>query len=127
MTELIIEYQPSNFFEMHYSTTLNTIQKLLLNLTQSEKAQVLQWVAQDLGNAFPNIEKTPNINGGEATIVRTRIPIWGLVEAKKEGSTEADILRAFPSLRVEDLASAWAYYRMNASEIDEQIQAQNEA
>jgi len=52
--------------------TLQEIEKLLITLTRAEKAQVLQWVVRDLGEAFPGIESTPGVCGGEPCIVRTR-------------------------------------------------------
>jgi uncharacterized protein (DUF433 family) len=66
------------------------------------------------------------VAGGEACPVRTRIPVWVLVQARKLGSSEADILRAYPTLRAEDLINAWAYYDAHKAEIETQI-AENEA
>lgn len=100
---------------------LRELERLLEGLTRSEKAQVLQWIVRDLGDAFPGIESVPDVCGGEACIVRTRIPVWVLVQAKRLGSTEADLLRAYPTLRAEDLANAWAYYRTHRQEIEQQI------
>ena len=45
---------------------LQEIEKLLPTLSRAEKAQVLQWVARDLGEAFPGIESTPGVCGGGA-------------------------------------------------------------
>lgn len=90
-------------------------------MTRAEKAQVLQWVVRDLGEAFPGIESTPGVCGGEPCIVRTRIPVWLLVQARRLGASEADLLRSYPTLRAEDLANAWAYYRAHREEIEEQI------
>lgn len=95
--------------------------QLISQLTSAEKAQLLQWVVKDIGNAFPGIEKHPNIMGGSACIVRTRIPVWLLVEARNENQTDAEILRAYPQLRAEDLANAWAYYHSHRSEIESEI------
>ena len=53
---------------------LQEIEQLLTTLTRAEKAQVLQWVVRDLGEAFPGIESTPGVCGGEPCIVPTRIP-----------------------------------------------------
>ena len=106
---------------------LQEAEKLLSSMTRSEKAQVLQWVVRDLGDAFPGIESTPGVSGGEPCIVRTRIPVWILVRARQLGSTEADILRAYPTLRAEDLANAWAYYRLYRDEIEQQIRENEEA
>jgi uncharacterized protein (DUF433 family) len=96
-------------------------------MTRREKAQVLQWVVRDLGEAFPGIESLPNVSGGEPCIVRTRIPVWVLVRAKQLGTTEAELLRSYPTLRAEDLANAWAYYRGHRDEIDRQIRDNEEA
>jgi uncharacterized protein (DUF433 family) len=101
--------------------TLQEAEKLLSRMTRAEKAQVLQWVVRDLGDAFPGIESNPGICGGEPSIVRTRIPVWVLVQAKRLGKTEADLLQAYPTLRAEDLANAWAYARSHLEEIQQQI------
>lgn len=103
-------------------TTLRDAEQLLSQLTAAEKAQLLQWVVQDLGNAFPGIESRPDVAGGEPCVVRTRIPVWLLVQARQLGTSEADLLRAYPTLRAEDLANAWAYFRSHRQEIELQIQ-----
>lgn len=108
------------------SHALDQVEKMLSGLTRAEKAQLLQWVAQGLGDAFPGIESRPDVSGGEPCIVRTRIPVWVLVRAKGLGVSEADLLRSYPTLRAEDLANAWAYHRAHRAEIDQQI-ADNEA
>ena len=100
---------------------LQQIENMLSEISPAEKAQVLQWVARDLGNAFPGIESKNNVSGGEPCIVRTRIPVWLLVQARQLGTSEADLLRSYPTLRAEDLANAWAYYRLHHDEIEQQI------
>jgi len=95
--------------------------KLLKEMTPAEKAQLLQRIVQDLGDAFPGIESRPDICGGEPCVVRTRIPVWVLVRAKQMGVNEADLLRSYPTLRAEDLTNAWAYYRAYHEEIEQQI------
>jgi uncharacterized protein (DUF433 family) len=107
-------------------TKLQEAERLLSEMTPGEKSQLLQWVVRDLGDSFPGIETDPDVCGGEPRIVRTRIPVWILVQARKLGTSEADILRAYPTLRAEDLANAWAYYRGHRDEIERQIQ-ENEA
>lgn len=106
---------------------LAQVEHLISELSPAEKAQVLQWVVRDLGEAFPGIETDPAVSGGEACIVRTRIPVWVLVQARRLGSSEADLLSAYPSLRAEDLANAWAYARAHSQEIEEQIIANETA
>jgi uncharacterized protein (DUF433 family) len=108
-------------------TTLQTVEHLLSNLNRSEKAQVLQWVAADLGEAFPGIDSRPEVSGGEACIVRTRVPVWVLVRARQLGASEADLLLAYPTLNAQDLTNAWAYYRSRKDEIETQIRENEEA
>ena len=81
-------------------------EKLLCEMSRAEKAQVLQWIVQDLGDAFPGIESKPEVCGGESCIVRTRIPVWVLVQFGQRGGREAEFLRSYPTLRAEDLATA---------------------
>ncbi len=102
-------------------------EKLLSAMTRAEKAQLLQWVVRDLGDSFPGIENNPNVSGGEACIVRTRIPVWVLEQARRLGTAEADLLLSYPSLRAEDLANAWAYVRSHREEIDGHIHENEEA
>lgn len=106
---------------------LQQIEQLLTTLTRAEKAQLLQWVARDIAEAFPGIESGPDVCGGEPCIVRTRIPVWVLVQAKRLGTTEAELLRSYPTLRAEDLTNAWAYARAHQKEIDSQIIANETA
>lgn len=106
--------------------TLQEVEYLLSQLTRAEKAQVLQWIVRDLGEAFPGIESSSDVLGGEARIVRTRIPIWLLVQARRLGATEADLLRSYPTLRAEDLINAWSYARAHQDEINQLI-LENEA
>lgn len=101
-------------------------EKLLAALTRAEKAQLLQWVVRDLGDSFPGIESTPGVCGGAARIVRTRIPVWVLAQARRLGTSEADLLHAYPTLRAEDLSNAWSYFRSHREEIEREI-LENEA
>ncbi|MDQ3668300.1 MAG: DUF433 domain-containing protein [Acidobacteriota bacterium] len=100
-------------------------EKLLANMTRAEKARLLQWLVRDLGDDFPGIESRPNVVGGVPCVVRTRIPVWLLEQARRLGTSEADLLRAYPTLRAEDLANAWAYVRSHRESIERQI-AENE-
>ncbi len=102
-------------------STIQEAEKLLSAMTKGEKAQLLQLVVRDLGDSFPGIDSTPTICGGEPCIVRTRIPIWVLVQASRLGKSEADLLQCYPALRAEDLTNAWAYHRSHQDEIEQQI------
>ena len=108
-------------------SSLHDLEKQLESLTRAEKAQLLQWVARDLGDAFPGIESVPGVCGGEPCIVRTRIPVWVLEQSRRRGISEAELLRSYPTLCAEDLANAWAYIRARPEEIDRQIRENEEA
>lgn len=107
-------------------SALEEADKLLASMTRAEKAQLLQRVVRDVGGAFPGIESIPGVCGGEACVVRTRIPVWVLEQARRLGSSEADLLRCYPTLRAEDLANAWAYVRSHREEIGQEVR-ENEA
>jgi uncharacterized protein (DUF433 family) len=102
---------------------LREAEELIAGLSRAEKAQVLKLVVQDLADAFPGIDSMPDICGGEARIVRTRIPVWILERARRLGASEAEILRIYPTLRAEDVANAWAYMRSHRDEIEADIVA----
>jgi uncharacterized protein (DUF433 family) len=106
--------------------TMDEFEQLVAGLSSAEKAQLLQIVARDLGDAFPGIDCRPDVASGEPCIVRTRIPVWLLEQARRLGASEADLLAWYPTLRAEDLVNAWAYARSHRDEIDQQIQ-ENEA
>jgi uncharacterized protein (DUF433 family) len=105
--------------------TLSDFEKMLPTLSRGEKAQILKWVVQELGDDFPGIDARPDVCGGEPCIVRTRIPVW-LLEQARLGASEHALLAAYPSLRAEDLVNAWAYVRSHGAEIEAQIR-ENEA
>jgi uncharacterized protein (DUF433 family) len=108
-------------------SALQEAEKLLSVMSRAEKAQLLQWVARDLGDAYPGIESTPGVCGGEPCIIRTRIPVWVLEQARRLGASEAELLQSYPTLRAEDLANAWAYVRSHRDEIEQQIRENEDA
>lgn len=85
---------------------LNDFAHLLPTLSRGEKAQILNWVVQDLGDDFPGIDSRPDVCGGEPCVVRTRIPVWLLEQTRRLGTSEQQLLEADPSLRAEELASS---------------------
>ena len=105
---------------------LSDFEKLLPSLSPGERAQILKWVVQELGGAFPGIDSRPEVCGGAPCIVRTRIPVWLLEQARRLGASEQQLLAAYPSLRAEDLVNAWGYARSHPTEIEDQIR-DNEA
>jgi uncharacterized protein (DUF433 family) len=99
---------------------------LLGRLTRGEKARLVRDIVSQLDESFPGIDSQPGVCGGEPCIVRTRIPVWLLVQTRRLGAIEADLLRAYSTLRAQDLVEAWAYWQAHPDEIERQIQA-NEA
>ena len=73
------------------------------------------------------IQKTPDVCGGDASIRNTRITVWGLVEWRRLGLPDPEILEAHPDLTQADLDAAWAYYAQNRAEIDQEIKLNEEA
>lgn len=71
------------------------------------------------------IHKTPGVCGDEACIGDHRIAVWLLVNARRLGISEKQLLADYPSLTGEDLHAAWDYYVLHPGEIDEAI-ARNE-
>jgi uncharacterized protein (DUF433 family) len=102
-------------------------EELVAKMSPAERAHLLQVVVRKMGDAFPGIESTPGVQGGDPCIVRTRIPIWLLEQSRRLGITEAELLLDYPSLRAEDLVNAWAYVRAHRDEIDRQIEEQESA
>ena len=100
--------------------------EILASMNRAEKAELLQQLLAELGDSFPGIESRAGVAGGAPCIVRTRIPVWLLEQARRLGTSEADLLRAYPTLRAEDLTNAWAYVRTHREEIERQI-AENES
>ncbi len=82
-------------------------------------------VAEDQDN--DSIGKTPGVCGGDARIKGTRLSVSGLEEWRRLGWSDARILDAYPQLKPEDLAAAWAYVAQHRDEIEEAIRENQEA
>ena len=68
------------------------------------------------------IQKTPGVIGGDACVRNTRIAVWMLVEAKRLGFSDAELLhRHVVPLTQADLDVAWAYAAANPDEIEQAI------
>jgi uncharacterized protein (DUF433 family) len=106
---------------------LEDVQNALSKLSQAERALLLETVVRGLSGAFPGIESNPDVCGGEPCIVRTRIPVWLLEQARRLGTSEAELLRAYPTLRAADLVNAWSYVTIHRDEIEKQIHDNEEA
>lgn len=49
------------------------------------------------------------------------MPVWSLVNHRRLGFSDLEILYNFPSMTASDLKAAWDYYRDHQAEIDELI------
>ncbi len=106
---------------------LKELEKQLLALTPSEKTQAIQLLVQSLSNTWQGIEKTPGVCGGRACIAGTRIPVWVMIEARRIGYSEADLLENYPTISAADLANTWAYADAYPDEIELAIRENEEA
>jgi uncharacterized protein (DUF433 family) len=71
------------------------------------------------------IQKTPGVIGGDACIRDTRIAVWMLVELRRLGLTDAELLADYPTLTQRDLDAAWLYAAAHEAEIDAAIATQD--
>jgi uncharacterized protein (DUF433 family) len=108
-------------------TKLQEIEQAVAELSSSERAHLLQTVAASIGDQSAGVESRPDVCGGEACIVRTRIPIWVLEQARRLGATEAQLLSAYPTLRAADLVNAWNYVRDHLVQIEADIRTNEES
>ena len=96
-------------------TKLEKTTALIAELTVEERAQLLAELLQYFNIPAVGIHHTPGVCGGRACI---RIPVWTIVEAKKSGATDLELLRSFPSLTAEDITNAMRYYQGHREEIE---------
>jgi uncharacterized protein (DUF433 family) len=72
------------------------------------------------------VSRKPDCCGGDACIRETRIPVWTLVNYRRLGASNTDILQAYPSLTPADLEAAWAYESAHPAEIEQAIRENEE-
>lgn len=73
---------------------------------------------------FERITHHPRIQGGEAVVRGTRVPVRAIVVAWREYQNISTLLAAYPRLTAADISEALAYYEAHRQEVDERIQAQ---
>ena len=56
----------------------------------------------------------------------TRIPVWVLVNARRLGVSEIELLKSYPMLTCTDLANAWTYAKAFPDEIEAAIKENEE-
>jgi uncharacterized protein (DUF433 family) len=74
-------------------------------------------------NFETRVVRTPGVCGGAARIRGTRIPVWALEQARREGCASSTILANYPALTREDVFVAWEYASLHGDEIDALISA----
>jgi uncharacterized protein (DUF433 family) len=122
------EIDHTNYGSIRPRSAMNPVkeaEELLSGMSRAQKAEFLQSIVRDLGDAFPGIESVPDVMGGVPCIARTRIPIWLLEQARRLGTRESELLRNYPLLTAQDLVNAWSFVRSHRAEIEQQI-AENE-
>lgn len=107
---------------MSSAVTLDEVETIVAALSASDKNRLLKQLTGEIAD----IQKTPNVMGGVACLRQTRIPVWMLENARRQGVSEADLLLNYPGLTAKDLANAWDYVKFNPVEIENEI-AENEA
>lgn len=73
------------------------------------------------------IEKNPEVRGGDPCIRKTRHGVAGLVQWRRLGLSDGQILGRHPDLTSMDLEAAWAYYEQNREDVDRAIRADEDA
>jgi uncharacterized protein (DUF433 family) len=95
-------------------------------LSRSEKVKLLHILVRDLSDELKGIEKTAGVCGGSARIENTRIPVWVLVNARRIGVTESELLQDYPTLTAQNLANAWNYFDSHKEEVELEIDENEE-
>ncbi|MDY6806043.1 MAG: DUF433 domain-containing protein [Cyanobacteriota bacterium] len=109
--------------------TVQELESQLLALTPAEKAEAIEILSRsiDKSKSWRFITKTPGVCGGDACIEGTRIPVWLLVNARRLGISEGQLLYDYPTLSATDLVNAWVYANAYPEEIETAILEQEEA
>ena len=107
--------------------TLKELETQLQSLTITERADAIQILTQNLNQASRGITKTIGVMGGDACLAHTRFPVWLFVSLRHQGSTDAELLEAYPHLNAVDLVNVWAYADAHPEEIAIALQEQENA
>lgn len=104
---------------------LHAMLRVLVKSSEPSTLRRAMFEALDRGEV--PVRSTPGVMGGDTCIRNTRIPIWTLVDYKRKGLTDSQILEAFPGLNAADLIVAWDYYAAHGDEIDAQWKRHQDA
>ncbi len=103
--------------------TPKELENMIFVLPPAEKAEIIESLTKSISSAVKGIIKTPGVCGGEACIAGTRIAVWLLVEARRLGISEAELLQDYPHVTAADLVNAWADANAHPEEIEAVIHA----
>lgn len=78
-------------------TSFDDIREAVLHLPKGDQMRLLSLVALKMTGTHPGIDSQPQICGGSARIIRTRIPVWLLEALRRDGRSEAELLADYPS------------------------------
>ncbi|MBD1926998.1 DUF433 domain-containing protein [Trichocoleus sp. FACHB-90] len=107
--------------------TVKELEAQLEALTPTEKAEAIQILTKTLSNGSLGITKTPGVMGGDACISKTRLPVWLFVSLRRQGASDAQLLKFYPHISAADLVNVWAYADAHPEEIETALREQDEA
>jgi uncharacterized protein (DUF433 family) len=64
-------------------------------------------MSSDLKTTSSWVQKTPGVCGGRACVRNTRITVWGLVNSRRLGAPDEQLLENVVGLTPDDLRAAW--------------------
>ncbi|HEY4689368.1 MAG TPA: DUF433 domain-containing protein [Anaerolineae bacterium] len=111
--------------EMHTVTLPSDTYKRVEQLARTRQQSVEEIIDEITSQPSRHIERRPGVQGGDACIAGTRIPVWVLAAMHKQGDTVEDVLEAYPDLSAAQVHAAFSYYYDHRAEIDAVIAAQN--
>ncbi len=103
--------------------TPKELESMIFALPLTKKVEIIQSLTKNISSAAKGIIKTPGVCGGEACIAGTRIAVWLLIEARRLGISEAELLQDYPLITAIYLVNAWAYADAYSEEIEAAIHA----
>src|SRR4051812_15448980 len=75
-----------------------------------------------MGTATSWVKRRGHPARAEACVRDTNINVWSLVERRRFGMSDSDILADVQGLTSEDLQAAWEYYEAHPEEIERAMQ-----
>lgn len=97
------------------------LKKYILQLDIKDQEDFYAWISRKVYTE-PVISH-PQINGGEASTLGTKIPVWQIAQDKKNGLSKKELFKKYPNLSSDQLNNAWFYYLEHSEEIEQQWQS----